>query len=170
MSDKTIHKLQPNSRHCFVCGLENHHGLQLRFYETGPGEVTADYIVPDHFQGYPGVVHGGIVTALLDEVTGRAQMNDDHTRFMYTAKLEIRFRKNVPIDTPLRVVGQVEKTKSRMASSTGKIYGPGDELLAEAKALLVNLPEEAIQSEDLETLGWKVYEEDVHIREAIGEA
>jgi len=118
MSDKTKHKLQPNSRHCFVCGLENLFGLQLRFFETGPGEVTAEYTVPEHFQGYPGVVHGGIVTAMLDEVSGRAQMNDEQTRFMYTAKLEIRFRKNVPVGAPLRVVGQVEKSKSRMASST----------------------------------------------------
>jgi uncharacterized protein (TIGR00369 family) len=159
MSDKTKHKLQPNSRHCFVCGLENQFGLQLRFFETGPGEVTAKYTVPDHFQGYPGVVHGGIVTAMLDEVTGRAHIDAEHTRFMYTAKLEIRFRKNVPVGIPLRVVGQVEKSKSRMASSTGKIFGPEGELLAEAKALLVDLPEGAIEDVDLEALGWKVYEE-----------
>ena len=153
-----MHKLQPNSRHCFVCGLANPNGLQLRFYETGPGEVTADYTVPDHFQGYPGVVHGGIVTAMLDEVTGRAHMHGEQTRFMYTAKLEIRFRKNVPIGQPLRVVGQVEKSKTRMASSIGKIYGPHGDLLAEAKALLVNLPEDAINEVNLEDLGWKVYE------------
>ncbi len=153
-----MHKLQPNSRHCFVCGLENPNGLQLRFYETGPGEVTADYTVPDRFQGYPGVVHGGIVTAMLDEVTGRAHMHGEQTRFMFTAKLEIRFRKNVPIGQPLRVVGQVEKSKTRMASSIGKIYGPDGDLLAEAKALLVNLPEDAINEVNLEDLGWKVYE------------
>ena len=71
ISYKTKPIMQPNSRHCFVCGLENNYGLKLRFKETGPGEVTADYTVPEHFQGYPGVVHGGIVTAMLDEVTGR---------------------------------------------------------------------------------------------------
>ncbi len=160
-----MHKLQPNSLHCFVCGLANHNGLQLRFYETGPGEVTADYTVPDHFQGYPGVVHGGIVTAMLDEVTGRAHMHGEQTRFMFTAKLEIRFRKNVPVGEPLRVVGQVEKSKSRMASSTGKIYGPDGDLLAEAKALLVNLPEDAMKDVDLEALGWKVYQDGAEIQD-----
>jgi hypothetical protein len=60
MSEDPKHTLQPNSRHCFVCGLENQFGLKLRFYETGPGEVTAEYTVPDQFQGYPGLVHGGI--------------------------------------------------------------------------------------------------------------
>lgn len=160
MSEKTEHKLQPNSRNCFVCGLENNYGLKLRFYETGPGEVTAEYTVPEHFQGYPGIVHGGIVTAMLDEVTGRAHISSEHTRFMFTAKLEIRFRKNVPVGKPLRVVGQVEKSKSRMASSTGKIYGPEGDLLAEAKALLVNLPDEEFREVDLAALGWQVYETD----------
>ena len=160
MSNKSEHKLQPNSLHCFVCGLENNYGLKLRFFETGPGEVTAEYTVPEHFQGYPGIVHGGIVTAMLDEVTGRAHITSENTRFMFTAKLEIRFRKNVPIGKPLRVVGQVVKTKSRVASSTGKIFGPEGDLLAESKALLVNLPDEEVREIDLESLGWKIYETD----------
>ena len=160
MSDRPKHTLQPNSRHCFVCGLDNHYGLKLRFYETGPGEVSAEYTVPDQFQGYPGLVHGGIVTAMLDEVTGRAHLSDGETRFMYTAKLEIRFRKNVPINTPLRVVGNIVKSKRRMASSTGKIFGPDGDLLAEANALLVDLPEEAVNEVDLAALGWKVYDDD----------
>ncbi|MFL7892008.1 MAG: PaaI family thioesterase [Anaerolineales bacterium] len=151
-------QLQPNSRHCFVCGLENHYGLKLRFIETGPGEVTAYYTVPEHFQGYPGVVHGGIVTAMLDEVTGRAHMSSEHTRFMFTAKIEIRFRKNVPIGQPLKIVGWVEKSKSRIASSIGKIFGPEGDVLAEAKTLLVDLPEDELRDVDLEALGWKVYE------------
>ena len=159
MTDKHEHKLQPNSRHCFVCGLENNYGLKLRFLETGPGEVTAEYTVPEQFQGYPGVVHGGIVTAMLDEVTGRAHINSEPTRFMFTAKIEIKFRKNVPVGKPLRIVGQVEKSKSRMASSTGKIFGPEGDVLAEAKTLLVDLPEDEIGEVDLEALGWRVYDE-----------
>jgi acyl-CoA thioesterase FadM len=77
---------------------------------------------------------------------------------MFTAKIEIRFRKNVPVGKPLRIVGQIEKSKSRMASSTGKIFGPGGEVLAEAKTLLVDLPDEEFQKVDLESLGWKVYD------------
>ena len=160
IDDITKHVLQPNSRHCFVCGLENNFGLKLRFYETGPGEVIADYTVPEHFQGYPGVVHGGIVTAMLDEVTGRAHMNSEFTRFMYTGKIEIRFRQNVPIGKPLKIVGRVEKSKNRMASSIGKIIGPDGSVLAEAKTLLIDLPEEEVRKVDLDALGWRVYELD----------
>lgn len=130
----------------------------MRFYETAPGEVTAEYTVPEQFQGYPGVVHGGVVAAMLDEVTGRAQMGSEPTRFMYTARLDIRFRKNVPIGVPLRLVGTAIKSKGRTAISKGVIYSPDGEILAEAEALLVDLPQETLERADLEALGWKVYD------------
>ena len=148
---------QPNSKHCFVCGRENPYGLKLNFYETAPGEVVVNYTVPEHFQGYPGVVHGGIVAAMLDEVTGRVHMSGEPPRFMFTAKLNLRYRKNVPIGQPLRIVGHAGKSKGRMAIATGEIFGPGDELLAEAEALLINVPDQVVDQVDLEKLGWKVY-------------
>ncbi len=153
--------LQPNSKNCFICGLSNPFGLHLRFYQTGPGEVQAEYTVPERYQGYPGVVHGGIVAAMLDEVSGRAYMGcGENPRFMYTARLDIRYRKNVPIGQPLRLIGRGMKSKERSAVATGAIYNAEGELLAEAEALLVDVPEEAIKSTDLESLGWKIYPED----------
>jgi acyl-coenzyme A thioesterase PaaI-like protein len=152
--------LQPNSRHCFVCGLENPFGLHLRFYTTGPGEVSIEYTVPEHYQGYPGVVHGGIVAAMLDEATGRAFMGDPSApRFMYTARLNIRYRKNVPVGKRLKVVGRAGRNKSHTATAFGEIYGPDGELLAEAEALLVDVPAGVVDSVNLEELGWKVYED-----------
>jgi acyl-coenzyme A thioesterase PaaI-like protein len=148
---------QPNSRHCFVCGLENPYGLKLRFFETSPGEVNAECTIPENYQGYPGVVHGGIVAAMLDEAAGRVHMGDDPPRFMYTARIEIRYRKNVPVGLPLRLIGKAGSSKRRTATATSAIYGPDGSLLAEADVLLVNVPEEAIQDVDLAALGWKVY-------------
>ena len=161
-----MHQLQPNSRNCFVCGIANPFGLHLRFYDTGPGEVTSDYVVPEHFQGYPGVVHGGVVAAMLDEVTARVHIHGDPPRFMYTARLEIKYRKNVPVGQPLHLVGQAGKLRNKAATSVGRIYGSDGELLAEAEALLVNVPEDLVSSVDLEALGWKIYED----RELISEA
>jgi len=154
-----MHELQPNSRYCFVCGLANPDGLQLRFYKTGPDEVTAEYTVPARFQGYPGVVHGGIIASMLDEITGRALMGGNPPRFMYTARLDIRYRRNVPVGIPLRLVGKAEKVKSHTATSRGMIFGPDGELLAEADAILVDLPEEFFATNNLEALGWQVYED-----------
>lgn len=161
--DKEIHlhkrDLQPNSRDCFVCGLANQFGLQLRFHLSAPGEVTSIYSVPEQYQGFPGVVHGGIVAAMLDEVCARAHMGVDPPRFMYTARLELRYRKNVPIGRPLRIVGTILKSKLHAATSSGAIYGPDGDVLAEAEALLVDLPKDSLLSVDLESLGWKIYDE-----------
>ncbi|OGO26532.1 MAG: hypothetical protein A2W33_03690 [Chloroflexi bacterium RBG_16_52_11] len=154
-----MEKLQPNSRHCFVCGLANPFGLQLRFYELGPGEVGVDYTVPQHYQGYPGVVHGGVVAAMLDEVCGRVYMGGDSPRFMYTARLDVRYRQQVPVGVPLRLLGRALKDRGRTATASGEIYGPEGGLLAEAEALLVNVPEELFGMVDREALGWKVYED-----------
>lgn len=149
---------QANSRHCFVCGVDNPAGLHIDFYETGPGEVTADYIVKEEFQGYPGIVHGGIVAAMLDEVTGRALMGPlDNPRFMFTARLGIKYRKPVPIGKPLRLVGIAGESKSRKAVAYGYIYNDEGNLLAEAESLLIDVPKSMVNQDELESLGWKVY-------------
>lgn len=133
----------------------------MHFYESAPGEVTAEYTVKEQHQGYPGIVHGGIVAAMLDEVTGRAHMGPtDNPRFMFTARLDVRYRKPVPVGKPLRLVGKAENGKSRMATAKGYLYGPEGDLLAEAEAILVNVPESMVNQTDLESLGWKVYPDD----------
>jgi len=150
---------QANSLSCFVCGLSNSFGLKIRFYTSGVGEVTADYTVPEQYQGYPGVVHGGIVAAMLDEAAGRSLMGSDPPRFMYTARLEVRYRKNVPVGQPLRLVGKATKSKSRSAAATSALYDQDGALLAEAGALLIDVPGDVLDGVDLAALGWKVYEE-----------
>ena len=158
---------QPNSHNCFVCGIKNPIGLHLNFYETGPGEVSAEVTLPEQYQGYPGIVHGGIVAAMLDEIAGRAHMGDsDSPRFMFTAHLDVRYRKNVPIGKPLRLVGRAGVTKRRSAAASSAIYSEDGELLAEAEAVMVNVPEQMLANVNLEALGWKVYpeEEIVHDR------
>ena len=157
ISDKKMK--QPNSKQCFVCGRENPYGLKLEFFEIQPGEVVAEYTVPEQYQGYPGVVHGGVVAAMLDEVAGRVHMGIDPPRFMFTARLEVRYHKNVPTGKRLRIVGNAGKSKERTAMASAKIFGPDGELLAEAEALLVNVPEEIAGKVDLKALGWKVYQD-----------
>jgi acyl-coenzyme A thioesterase PaaI-like protein len=151
---------QPNSRMCFICGIENPVGLHLHIYETAPGTVESMYLAPEHFQGYPGVLHGGIVGAILDELSARSLMGSDPMapRFMFTAKLEIKYRRNVPIGKLLRIVGNAAKSRSNSAEAWAGIYDAATgELLAEANALLINVPADQFNVSDLERLGWKVY-------------
>ncbi len=85
---------QPNSRMCFVCGRDNPIGLRLTFETDGQCVVTEFTPRPEH-QGYPGVLHGGIASALLDEVLGRTAIA--YGRFMMTAQMEVRYRVPIPI-------------------------------------------------------------------------
>ena len=149
---------QPNSSHCFACGVHNPIGLQLHFYQTAPDEVTAEYTVPEKYQGYPGIVHGGVTAAILDEAVGRAHMGTDPatSNFMYTAELKVKYKKKVPIGEPLKIVGRQGKRWRWTAESTAEIYDAQGTLLASATAMLVDLPEK-MSTEELDQLGWKVY-------------
>jgi acyl-coenzyme A thioesterase PaaI-like protein len=147
---------------CFICGVENPVGLHLHIYETEPGVVETMYLAPEHFQGYPGVLHGGIVGAIIDEISGRALMGSDpmNPRFMFTAKLEVKYRKNVPIGKLLKIIGKAVKSKSRWAEAWAGIYeAETGELLAEGTTLLTNVPADQIDASQLSELGWKVYPE-----------
>jgi uncharacterized protein (TIGR00369 family) len=153
--------LQPNSRHCFVCGVENPLGLHLKFYESEPGEVVAEYTLPENYQGYPGVAHGGIVAAMLDEVAGRCLMGDrEAPRFMFTARLNITYRKNVPVGQPLKLVGKAVDSRGRSATAISTIYDQAGNILAQAEALLINVPDQVLRGVDLSQLGWQIYPEE----------
>jgi acyl-coenzyme A thioesterase PaaI-like protein len=147
---------------CFICGLENPVGLHLHIYETEPGVVESSYTAPEHFQGYPGVLHGGIVGAIIDEMSGRAHMGSDPLapRFMFTAKLEVKYRKNVPVGKALKVIGKAGKSRGKSAEAWAGIYeAESGELLAEGTVLLINVPEDQFDQSRLGELGWKVYPE-----------
>jgi acyl-coenzyme A thioesterase PaaI-like protein len=151
-------KKQANSRTCFVCGVDNIHGLHIQFYEEQPGKITAAIKVPGHFQGYPGIVHGGIIAAMLDEVSGRTIMTDQGNRWMVTASLSIRYRKPVPVEKPLKLVGLLKEDSGIIARVHGEILDEMGVLLAEGDAVMASVPTSVQASMDrLSNEDWKVY-------------
>jgi acyl-CoA thioesterase FadM len=76
---------------------------------------------------------------------------------MYTARLDIRYRKNVPIGESLRIVGHVLKDKEHAATVKSIIFDQQGEMLAEADVLLVDIPADTYKDVDLDAVGWKVY-------------
>ena len=157
LAERAAYTKQPNSRHCFACGVENLKGLGLSFYEVGPDEVMAECTIPAHFEGFPGIVHGGIVATMLDEVTGRAAMIGEHAHFRLTAKLDIRYRKPVPSGQPLRLRGVVVRRKGHVAFAHSELILADGTVAAEADAVLVDHPGLHDDESVLESLGWKVY-------------
>lgn len=151
---------QPNAAQCFVCGVKNDAGLQMQFYETdeSPVRVFASYTVPARYQGYPGIVHGGIIAAMLDEVISRTIFRGDPPRLVVTAQLNVRYRKPVPIETPLRLEGWVERDSGKAIKVAGTIHNLEDVLLAEAEGLLMEVDPNVIgptQPQD-----WQLYAEE----------
>lgn len=147
---------QPNSDYCFVCGRSNPRGLYMTFYDNGENEVISDYTVADVYQGYPGVVHGGIVAAMLDEVVGRVSMIGDPHHFMMSVKLEVKYRHPVPTETPLRVVGRIVRLRGRLGKAVGEIWLPDGTLVAESALTLADLPAELLPDTNLDALGWYI--------------
>jgi len=132
----------------------------MHFYTTGQDEVRAEYNVPDHYQGYPRIVHGGIVASILDEAAGRSVMADGDERFFVTVSMEIKYRRPVPTSTPLHILGRMKSKRGRRAFVHGQIQSEDGIVLAEAEALLYVIPASMEQDGSREHFGWRV-EEDV---------
>jgi len=113
---------QPNSKMCFVCGVENSFGLRSRFYELENEEVMALFSPAPQHQGYPGRLHGGIAAAILDETIGRAIMvRQSSDIWGVTIDFSMRFKKPIPLDGEIRVVGRIDKDSRRIFEGSGEI-------------------------------------------------
>jgi uncharacterized protein (TIGR00369 family) len=117
------------------------------------------YTVDDQYQGYPGVVHGGVVAAMLDEVAGRVMMIDDHNRFFMTARMTLRYRRPVPTETELTMVGRLVSETRRAVQAHAEVRLPDGSVAAEAELILVPMVDGTLPDDDLEALGWRVYED-----------
>lgn len=127
-------------------------------------QVRARLTVPERYRSYPGVVHGGIVATILDETSGRALFlhSRDINDFFVTAKMEVRYRRATPTDTPLLAVGWVEHYGER-ARVRGELrlaeHEPGEPptVLAECTSLVVRAQAEFLDGWDQEVPYWRVY-------------
>jgi len=155
---------QPNSHNCFVCGVKNAAGVHVRFYETvnaeGVGEVVAHFNGQPHHQGYPGRMHGGVITAILDETIGRAVNigeGEDPSTWGVTAELTVRFRKPVPLGVELTARGRITRDIHHLFEGDGEIYLPDGTVAASAHGKYIRLKLDTIAEAEPEDLGWRVY-------------
>lgn len=98
---------------CFACHPNNHHGLRLKFFANDDtGEVFTKIKPETHFNGFPGILHGGIQCALVDEVAYWA-MFDKIKKIGLTAKINLQYINPVPIDVELDVIAKVIEIQKR---------------------------------------------------------
>jgi acyl-coenzyme A thioesterase PaaI-like protein len=149
---------QPTSRSCFVCGRENPVGLKVKWDQhLEAGELRGTVVIPEHFNGYPGVTHGGIVAALLDETAGRTILMDGGFEdLMVTAKLEVVYRRPTPTGVPLEVVGRLLRRLEARAEAEAELRLPDGTVAARASVLLARPPVEIIERWAAEREHWRV--------------
>lgn len=89
---------------CFACAPRHPFGLKVAFAKVGDCRVEGTFPCGWFFQGYPGKLHGGIVSTLLDSAMVHALMNEGIEAV--TADLQIRFKKPVEVGVPARILGE----------------------------------------------------------------
>lgn len=152
---KKVVKKQNTGRNCFICGVDNSAGLGGEFYELEDGTVAGlTSALPVH-QSYPGRVHGGASTALLDEAIGRAIQVGDGDAWGVTAEISTRYKKPVPFGVPLLVLGKITDRNRMMFSGEGCIVLPDGTVAVTAKAKYVKMPLSRIS--DFEGDSWERY-------------
>lgn len=124
---------QRNSKLCIMCGLDNEYGVRAPFYNMEDGSVMTVFSYRPQHQSYPGRVHGGLITSMLDEMGLRALWAVEGTEesFGVTFSLETKFRKPVPYDQTIIGKGHIIKNTTRFFSAEVGLYDRFGNLLAD---------------------------------------
>ena len=115
---------------CFVCGQKNHVGLKARFFWDG-GKAVCDVTVDERYVGYKGILHGGVVATLLDEVMIKALLAEEI--FAVTAEISVRFKKPVNVGDVLHFEGWKAGHKGSVYSTSGRAANQNGAIVAEAE-------------------------------------
>ena len=126
---------------CFACGPHNPGGLHLTFRQEGDTVVTT-YTGMAHHQGFPGVIHGAVITGLLDEVMSRVPVLEG--RWGMSAKLDVRFRLPIRVGDVLTATAQKDGGRGSIMRTSARITLPDGRLAAEATATFALLPPSAL--------------------------
>jgi acyl-coenzyme A thioesterase PaaI-like protein len=134
--------------------VENPYGFRARFFELDNGELVGVFRPREEHQGYPGRLHGGLASAILDETIGRAiNVADTHT-WGVTVEFTARFRKPVPLDREVRAVGRITRDSSRLFEGTGEIVLDDGSVAVEAHGRYLKMPIEGIVDKQFSLTEW----------------
>jgi uncharacterized protein (TIGR00369 family) len=151
---------------CLVCGRDNPCGLHARFYELAPGEPAASgapaaghellgvFRVREEHQSYPGRLHGGISSTILDETIGRAILLLQPDAWGVTVEFTVRFRKPVPLDGEVRCVARITRDTSRLFEGRGEILLADGSVAVEGSGKYLKQSLEGITDHDFIEREW----------------
>ena len=151
----------PTYSRCFVCGKHNLSGLKRRFYVQRGADQFSDndkiavrITFSKEHVGFKGVVHGGIITAIIDEAMGwAASINTG--RIYVTADLNVRFVKPVMINEELTFIAWMNEDKKRVSLNEGVVINSIGEVLVKSSGKFFAMNEE----ETKKVVGYLTFEE-----------
>jgi len=122
-----------DDRYCFVCGERNPHGLKMDFSFDGR-VVRAEFVPDKRYQGYMDILHGGIISTLLDEAMVRLAI--EMGKPSVTARLDVRFKKAVQVGERLQIEAGILSEKKKIIYTYARAVSNGEEVAyAEAKLI-----------------------------------
>lgn len=141
--------------YCFGCSSENHHGLQMEFFEEGE-YIVCEWEPKHHLQGYFNVLHGGIQTTLMDEMANWV-VNVKLKTAGVTSKIEVKLMKPVYTDKGnITIRGKLVEMKRNIAIMHCEIINHSGEIAAKATIQFYTYPEE-VAKEKLRYPGHEKY-------------
>lgn len=129
-------------KHCFVCGEENPHGLRIRFFSDGT-EARTELIAADWQEGYRGMLHGGIIATILDEVMIKALLAAG--LFAVTAELSVRYHRPTRSGERLTFRGRQVDVRGKVIRTTGEAVAEDGTIKASARGVYIQAKPELQQ-------------------------
>lgn len=129
---------------CFACSPDNPSGLKMEFYTNGES-VCSWLSVPEHLSGWSNLVHGGVITTILDEIMGRSALQFVR-RITLTKAISVEFLKPLYIGDELKAEGRLREIKNeREAVLESFLYNSKGELCARATGVFATFTPEALK-------------------------
>ena len=138
-SDQSLAAFEFEPHNCFACGSLNTHGMHLDLH-LGERRSWTELTLPDRFEGWHGIAHGGIIATLLDEVMAWSLVAEES--WGVTARMSVDFRRPVAIGVPIRAEGWIVRTRRRLVDAAGEVRAADGTVLAAAQAVYLAADED----------------------------
>jgi acyl-coenzyme A thioesterase PaaI-like protein len=120
--------------YCFACGKKNRSGLSLDFH-IEKGRAIAEFIPQKLHQGFKDIVHGGIISTILDEAMMKAVLAQGIKAV--TAEITVRFKNPLLVGDKALIEAEINKTGDRLVEAYAQLKKNGSVVIAEAYAKLL---------------------------------
>ncbi|MEA1940344.1 MAG: PaaI family thioesterase [Candidatus Caldatribacteriota bacterium] len=124
-----------NYKNSYVCGKENPIGLKIKLFKD-KNKIKAEFIPESKHEGYIGIVHGGILFSIMDEIMSRTAMETKGVMTL-TVEINIKYRKRVKIGEKIIFSAEMTKDLGKMIETEAQAYSENETLLVEAKGKFI---------------------------------